>query len=394
VKPLALLAAALLAVSCSSVAPTATPTLAPNPTTAPTPSLATSPSSAPSPTIAPLVDGPLPAEMAAALQAVLDDYIVEHHLAPSISAAVLVPGVGAWYGASGLAETAGEVAATPDTVYAVGSITKTFLAALILRLVEEGFLGLDDPAADNLGPVAGSKTNGATIRQLLGMRSGIDNYTDHFDQSLDTAYSIADLVDLVGPPHFAPGEEFEYSNTNYLLLGLIAEVVTGGPLGELLHEYLIDRFDLTRTYYGATDVAAEPLAHGYVTIDGALTDVYDGSGHLPFANATGAALGAGSMASTAADIGRWIYLLYGGQVLRHESQAELLDFSASIDYGLGTMRFVVPGGGQVVGHSGNIAGFMSAAYMARDSGTIAVILTNGETLDMSGALNRLFAAVR
>jgi len=394
VKPLALLAAALLAVSCSSVVPTATPTGPSSPTTAPTPSLATSPSPAPSPTVAPLVDEPLPAEVAADLQGVLDAYVVEHHLAPSISAAVLVPGVGAWYGASGFADTADEVGATPDTVYAVGSITKTFLAALILRLVEEGFLRLDDPAADHLGPVAGSKTNGATVRQLLGMRSGIDSYTDHFDQSLDTAYSIADLVDLVGPPHFAPGQEFEYSNTNYLLLGLIAEVVTGGPLSELLHEYLIDRFDLTRTYYGATDVAAEPLAHGYVAIGGELTDVYDGSGHLPFAAATSAALGAGSMASTTADIGRWIYLLYGGQVLRHDSQAELLDFSASIEYGLGTIRFVVPGTGQVIGHSGSIPGFTSAAYMGRDSGTIVVILTNGETLDMSGALNRLFAAAR
>jgi len=332
--------------------------------------------------------------MVAALQGVLDEYVVENHLAPSISAAVLVPGTGWWYGTSGYADRESEGLATTDTVYAIGSITKTFVAALVLRLAEEGFLGLDDPASDHLGPVAGSKTNGATVRQLLSMRSGIDSYTDHFDQNFDAVYSVADLIDMIGEPHFAPGAEFEYSNSNYLLLGLIAEVVTGGPLGELLHEYLIDRFDLERTYYGSADVAAEPLAHGYVTIDGELTDVYDGSGHLPFAAATSAALGAGSMASDTADIGRWIYLLYGGQVLRPASQAELVDFSASIEYGLGTIRFVVPGTGQVIGHSGSIPGFASAAYMARDSGTIVVILTNGEMLDMNGALNLLFAAAR
>jgi hypothetical protein len=70
----------------------------------------------------------------------------------------------------------------------------------------------------------------------------------------------------------------------------------------------------------------------------------------------------------------------------------MLDFSASPQYGLGVMRFVAPPVGQVIGHSGGIPGFMSAAYMARDSGVIVVLLTNGETLDMSGALNRLFAA--
>lgn len=384
----AVLAACLLLVACSAPTPT------PSPTPSAVPASPTTPVS-PSPVasaIAALVEGPLPAQVAAELQGVLDDYVVDHQLAPSISAAVVVPGVGTWHGTSGLADTAQQIGATADTVYAIGSITKTFVAALILRLAEEGLLRLDDPAADHLDALASSKTNGATVRQLLGMRSGIESYTDRFDESLDTAYSIADLLVLLGPAHFAPGDEFEYSNTNYLLLGLIAEEVTGVPLGDLLHEYLVDQFGLSRTYYGATEAAAEPVAHGYMTMDGELTDLYDGSGHLPFTNATSAAVGAGSMASTSADIARWIYLLYGGQVLSQESQADLLDFSASIDYGLGTMRFVVPSAGQVIGHSGSIPGFGSAAYMARNSGTVVVVLSNGETLDFDGALNRLFAA--
>lgn len=396
-RRLAPIAAAILFAGCAGApaptpTPTPTPTPAPSPTATAIPSPLISPSPAPSASLGPIVDAPLSADVVADLQDALDGY-VESGLATSISAAVIRPGIGTWYGASGLASRADESAATSDTVYAIGSITKTFVAALILRLAEDDYLDLDDLAVDRLGPVAGAKANGATIRQLLGHRSGVYNYTANPAILEDKAWTVAEVLDLIGEPSFAPGERYEYSNSNYLLLGLIAEVATGGPVGELLHEYLIDRFDLSRTYYGAWESATEPLAHGYVTVDGELIDVYDGSGRLPFASAASAAHAAGSMASTAREVARWIYLLYGGRVLRPQSQAQLLDFSQSIEYGLGTMRFAIPGIGPLIGHSGGIPGFMSAAYMATGTGTIVVLLTNGEKLDMAGALRRLLTAV-
>jgi D-alanyl-D-alanine carboxypeptidase len=346
-------------------------------------------------TIGPLVEGPLPAEVAADLQEVLDDYVIEHGLAPSISAAVIVPGVGTWSGASGLADIEEAVPATPDTVYAIGSVTKPFVAALILRLAEDGYLNLDDPAATHLGPISASKSNGATVRHLLRMRSGIDSYTDHEEFWEDRPWSVAEVLELVGEPHFAPGEQFEYSNTNYLMLGLIAEVVTGGPLGQLLHEYFLDRYGLTRTYYGASETVSEPLARGYTGSSTELHHLYDGSGQLPNANVASGALGAGSMASTASEVARWAYWLYSGDVLAPESQLEMLDFTATVDYGLGVSRFVLPGTGEVIGHTSQAIpgfGFDSAAYFERDSGIVVVILANGETLDIDGALNRMFDA--
>lgn len=390
----ALLAAALLAASCSIVAPTPSPTVivtpGPTPGATPSPTQQASPTGAPSPAVGPLVDEPLPADVAEALQGVINGYLVEHGLAPSISAAVVVPGVGTWSGVGGFADREEEVPATPDTIYAIGGITQTFVAALILRLAEDGYLGLDDPAAEYLGPVTAAKTNDATIRQLLGHRSGIDDY--YPDARPDRAWTIDELLDLIGAPPFSPGADTEYSNTNYLLLGLIAEVVTGGPLGELLHEYLLDPFDLTRTYYAASETVDEPLARGYVVADRVYRDVYDGSGHLPNANEASATRGAGAMSSTASDLARWIYLLFSGQVLRPESQSAMLDFSLSNEYGLGVVRLSDRSAGQVVGHSGSAGGFMGAGFYAVQSGTVVVFLTNGWDLDPPETLNRFFEA--
>jgi len=177
------------------------------------------------PTLAPLVDGPLPTEVVAELQSVLDGYVLERHDAPSISATVVVPGVGVWSGASGMADPQAARAATPDTVYAIGSITKMFVAALILRLAEEGLLSIDDPAADHLDSLAGPLTNGATVRQLLSQRSGIDEYLDATDEF--RPWTATEILGVVGEPHFAAGTQYEYSSTNYFLLGLIAEGISG-----------------------------------------------------------------------------------------------------------------------------------------------------------------------
>ncbi|MEP7159355.1 MAG: serine hydrolase [Chloroflexota bacterium] len=386
---IAALLVALVVVACSTVAPT--PLVSPivNPTVAPTaPVATTSPTAAPTPT--PNSDGPLPAEVAAQLQEVLDGHAGERGV-PSISASVIVPDAGTWSGAAGLAVRDGSVMATPETVYAIGSITKTFVAALILRLVEDGYLGLDDAASDHLGPISASKSNGATVRQLLAMRSGIDDYLTHVDGDfLDSAHDAAELIELIGAEHFAPDERFEYSNSNYLLLGLIAEVVTGGPVAELLHEYLLGPHDLDRTYYGAGESAPEPLAHGYNSLEDDARDFYDGSGQLPSATEASVTRSAGSMAATAPDIARWISALYGGQVLAPASQAQMLDFSVSDLYGLGAMRVDLPGAGEVIGHRGYVRGSLSAAFMAPDSGTVVVVLVNNDDFDVNAVLDDLF----
>lgn len=389
-RPLALLAAGLLLAACSSPTPTPSPT----PTLVHSdPTMGSSPRPSPAPSRTPLVDtfdSPLPADVVERLENVLAGYAVDNSLV-SISAAVLVPDVGYWQAAAGLAERDNEVAATPDTAYHISAITQTFVAALILRLAEEGYLTLDDPSADHLGPLAGSKSNGATIGQLLGHRSGIDTYFGEVTD--DRPWTFEELLNQVGRPPMAPGGPAAYSPTNYLLLGAIAEVVTGGPLGELLHEYLLDRFGLQRTYYTFTDTVDEPFAHGYELVDGTLVDVYDGSGHLPFANETTITRGVGAMASTAPDLARWMHLLCSGEVLSAESQEQMLDFDAFEGHGKGLVRFGVPGSvGQVIGRGGGGFGYGASAYCDEDTGMVLAVLTTGEFPDPTQLLDRFFAA--
>jgi CubicO group peptidase (beta-lactamase class C family) len=157
---------------------------------------------------------------------------------------------------------------------------------------------------------------------------------------------------------------------------------------------LLNPYGLTRTYFGAAETATEPLARGYAATP-ELHGLYDGSGRLPNASIASGALGAGAMASTASDLSHWAYWLYTGDVLGAMSQSEMLDFSATVDYGLGASRFVVQGTGEVIGHTSRALpgfGFDSAAYFDRDSGIVVVILANGEALDIEGALNRMFDA--
>ena len=137
-------------------------------------------------------------------------------------------GEGRWVESFGTATVGTDVPPEPTDYFRVGSNTKTMTATVILQLVEEGEIGLDDPVAKYHAGVPNGDT--MTIAQLLAMRSGLPNYTDHpsFLQDPLKAWQPEELLALsfAKPVNFAPGAEFEYSNTNYILLGLIIEQVT------------------------------------------------------------------------------------------------------------------------------------------------------------------------
>jgi D-alanyl-D-alanine carboxypeptidase len=390
VKTLTLLAAFVLA-ACSSVTPSPAPTIAPSVIPSPITAPPTAPTRPP-PTPGRFVDAPLPADVVERLENVLHQYASDATLS-SISAAVIVPGVGHWEAAAGLADRENEITATPATAYAIGGVTRSFVAALIIRLSEDGYLDLDRPAADYLGPLGASKSNGATVRELLGQRSGIDSYLAHVDY--DRAWTLEELLETVGEPIYRrpPGPP-EGSSTNFLLLGFIAESLTGGPLGELLHEYLLDRFDLERTYYTFGETADEPVAHGYDLVDGQFVDTYDGSGHLPSENAASALRGDGAMASTASDLARWMSLLCGGEILDSEAQSQMFDFFMELTdgTGLGIYRHHDASVGNITGNSSSTSGSAASAYCDEDTGTVVAVLSTGEVVDPLPIVGLFFAA--
>ena len=133
---------------------------------------------------------------------------------------------------------------TSATQFAVGSITKTFLAALVLRLVDDGLVALDRPVSDYLPDDLGVDLNGATVAQVLGHRSGIGEHTtDAFFAAVvaepGRAWTAREALAYAEPPQFDAGSRFSYTNTNYLLAGLMIEAVTGRLLATVLRDEIL-----------------------------------------------------------------------------------------------------------------------------------------------------------
>ena len=263
----------------------------------------------------------LPESVADSLQAELDG-LVEDGTVVGATAAVVVGGSGTWAGASGVGVDGKRL--TRETPLLTASVAKTVTAAEILRLVDEGTIDLDDPITDHLPAraVAAFDANGATIRDVLGMRSGISDppgYIELVDSGATTTEVLAEAL----APSFPAGSEISFQNINYVLLGIVIEDVTGRPLWNVFRTGVLDRPGLDGLVY--------PERHA-LAADGWRVE---------------------SMSSSLA---RWGYELYGGSVLSAKSLDAMTDFRGDW-YGLGTIDFAlspVPGGydWMAIGHGG------------------------------------------
>jgi len=194
-----------------------------------------------------------------------------------------------------------------------------------------------------------------------------------------------DVLRYAGSPRAEPGIAWNYSNTNYVLLGLIAERATGESLRELYRSKLIEPAGLSSTYLQGYEAPAGPISHGYDFYSMAASalpiDWSDGTDVMPFTAVATAAWAAGGLASTPADLARWARALYGGLLLSPESVQTMLDVSdtvalrAEIPYGLGVQRLKL-GTHDTVGHSGRLGGYRSAMRYVPSRDIAVVVLTN------------------
>jgi D-alanyl-D-alanine carboxypeptidase len=303
---------------------------------------------------------------------------------PGISVTIRLGDGTTWSTASGLAVTEPQRPVETGTPFAVASITKTFVAALVLQLAEEGALSLDDPLSRYI-PDYPNATR-ITIGQLLNHTSGIHNYFEHprYDRLVfrdrGRVWTVEEILGLVRKPYFAPGRAIHYSNTNYILLGIVAERVTGSDIAREIRRRFVEPLRLRDTVFQHEERTPEDAAHGYLLYGTGVLDQTDGSRRVPNTSAVTVAWAAGAMASSAPDLATWASALYGGRVVSADSTARMVDFGTVDDYGLGTRKHVFAGR-TAVGHTGGIRGFSTAMWHLTAEDVTIVVLTNRGFVD-------------
>lgn len=302
-----------------------------------------------------------------------------------------------WNGSSGVADLNTGRPRLPEDRFRVGSISKVFASVVLLQLEAEGRLSLDDTVERRLPGVlrgnGGHDGRNVTIRQLLNHSSGIYNYTEDegFQKYLSTEYmqrrfetrTPRELVDVAlrHEPYFAPGTDFHYSNTNYILAGMIVEKVTGRPYATEVTQRVIRRAGLRATTFPGTSPAMpDPHGRAYSKLLKTEPDakVYDVTELNP---SWGGA--AGAIISTTGDLNRFYNVLLGGRLLPEKQQRELLTTipmgkDSQARYGLGIMSATLSCGVTVWSHSGGIHGSTSLVVSDEKGGHTAAFNYNGD----------------
>lgn len=272
----------------------------------------------------------------------------------------------------GKADLENGVPATEASVFRIASVTKQFTAAAVMRLAEQGKLALDDDFTKYIDYPTQGRT--VTIRELLNHTSGIKDYTDipGFFETVALDLPPERVLDPVRnlPFEFEPGTRWAYSNTNYHLLGMIIEKVSGVPYAKYMQDEFFTPLGLVHTRY---DIASEVIpgrARGYGVIDGAPANASYLSMTIPYS--------AGGLLSSAGDLVRWQLALIGGKVVSPDSYAQMttpgrLASGSATRYGFGLFMSEVDGHPNFM-HEGGIPGFNSIlVYFKNEKLTIAVI---------------------
>ncbi len=301
-------------------------------------------------------------------------YLAESH-APSASFAVIRGSDTLAYGAHGLANVDVWRAPTATTIYEIGSITKQFTSAAIMKLVEQGRVKLDDDLSKYVPqfPLQGKKVS---IRQLLNHTSGIHSYTsspgwaktwnDELSPDAIVKFVAADTFD------FAPGTAYRYNNTGYVLLGMVIEKASGRKYANFLDAQFFKPLGLHQSSYCRSKTSDPAFALGY-------SKGPSGPVRAPFLDLSHP-FSAGALCSTVGDFAKWQRALDAGMVVSPASYtlmstADSLNSGRKINYGFG----LVPGmfnGHKTVSHTGGINGFATAATYVADDSLSVVVFTN------------------
>jgi D-alanyl-D-alanine carboxypeptidase len=332
---------------------------------------------------------------------------------PGIMLSVHNPEDGEWLGASGMADIAGKIELKPCNITRAGSTVKTFTAVTILMLAEEGFLSLDDRIENYLpGDLLDKLSNArqSTIRQLLNHSSGIYNYI--WSLKFQTA-SVNDLTriwhpyDLLEyaynkPAAFKCGEDVDYSNTNYVLLGMIIEKITGEPFYEAFKSRIFEPLHLESTQFAAENPVPENIIRGYIDFYSKL-QLMESTHYSGWDYSTAD----GGLISNVHDLSLFMRALFNGELISAKSLEEMLTWRTPknpdpeffpFSYGLGIFKIETPYG-IAYHHSGDAIGYFATMIYFEDSKTTLVWATNGnygkidELISSKSAMEKVFNVV-
>ena len=326
----------------------------------------------------------LPGEMRAGIDTVVGEVLAKTG-APSASIAVVRDGAIAYVHAYGTARLDGKLAATPEMRYSIGSISKQFTAAAILLLAEEGRLSLDDKLVRWLPDL--TRAHEVTLRQLLSMTAGYQDFwpQDYVMPMMLEPVSPQGILDgwAKKPLDFEPGARWQYSNTNYVIAGLIVEKVSGVPLPDFLNLRIFAPLHMTTV--ANTDLAPLGPQDPERTLRFAL-------GPLRPAPKEGAGwmFAAGELAMTARDLASWDVSLIAQTVLQPASYRQMetevqLASGVGSHYALG-VSVGTTDGRRVVSHGGEVSGFTAQNTVYPDDGAAIAVLTNLDATDASSQI--------
>ena len=310
------------------------------------------------------------------LQSTLEGYVQTYDVSGAAAAVVTPQGV--WSGASGVDGLGKEIAA--DSGFGIASITKTFIAAEILRLSGEGAIDLDAPVTDYVTPPFDAQ--GATVRQLATMTSGFPAFPSDqvlrpkVSADLEKEWTASDVLALADPSKREGelGGSAVYNGLNYVVLGMVIEKVTGQPLSAALSNDLLAPAGLERIWMQTGVKPQPPLAY---PVDDTKDPIVDAeSGYLPSLAAASTGVGGAGMGADAPDLARWGYLLYGGRIIDPALVTVMTDSPPSGDanYTFGTMVAPADDGQMMWFHLGDYNQYSSSMIVWPDDRVSVAVL--------------------
>jgi D-alanyl-D-alanine carboxypeptidase len=339
---------------------------------------------------------PIDGAAARRLQATLDRVRREQQL-PGAAAAVVV-GRCVWAGESGLADVRTREPVRAETLFQTASVTKMFVAALVVRLAEDGVLGLDDRLSRWVPEFPDSRR--ITLRQLLNHTAGTADFVGdgrflaaQRRRGLAAEWTPGQVLRYVPEALAEPGERWIYSNTNYLLLGLVIERATGSSAARGLRRLVLPRATFDRIVFQGEERPSGAVAVGYMDLDGdPELEPTPNNPYVPSTSEATTAWASGNLLASAGNLALAGDRLFRGELLTSRSRHAMTEWVKAVfeppEYGLGLARDRLAGA-EVWGHSGDITGFHADLWHLPKSGMTVAALMNHQAGSESRGKDRL-----